>query len=113
MRFGTLSSRLALVWFAAMASGINGDAHATEEFTESDSPKTDAPVEEFVVYGVRTGDLPDISGASVETLFTADYVGENKSLADLLSETEGLSIRRFGGAGDRTEVTIRGSTPSA
>ncbi len=68
--------------------------------------------EEMVVYGVRTGALPPIPGPSSQTLFTDDFVAEHKSLADLLSETEGISVRRLGAAGDRSEVTIRGSTPS-
>ncbi len=68
--------------------------------------------EEMVVYGVRTGALPPIPGPSSQTLFTDDFVAEHKSLADLLSQTEGISVRRFGAAGDRSEVTIRGSTPS-
>jgi len=72
----------------------------------------DAEVEEIVVYGVRTGALPSIPGPSTEILFTDDFVAENKSLADLLSETAGINVRRFGGVGNRSEITIRGSTPS-
>lgn len=71
-----------------------------------------AGVEEIVVYGVRTGALPSIPGPSTEILFTDDFVAENKSLADLLSETAGINVRRFGGVGNRSEITIRGSTPS-
>jgi hypothetical protein len=33
-------------------------------------------------------------------LFADDYTAEQKDLADLLSETEGVFVRRFGGAGD-------------
>ncbi len=64
------------------------------------------------MYGVRTGALPSIPGPSTEILFTDDFVAENKSLADLLSETAGINVRRFGGVGNRSEITIRGSTPS-
>ena len=79
---------------------------------EGHDPKRDSNIEEMVVYGVRTGSLPPIPGASTQILFTDDFAAENKSLADILSETEGVSVRRFGGAGDPAEVTIRGSTPS-
>ena len=72
----------------------------------------DDPVEEIVVYGFRTGTLPAIPGPATHTLFADDFVAENRSLSDLLSETEGVSVRRFGGVGDRSEVTIRGSTPA-
>ncbi len=68
--------------------------------------------EEIVVRGVRTGELDPIPAASTDVLFSDDYTAEQKSLADLLSETEGVFVRRFGGAGDRSEVSIRGSTPS-
>ena len=62
--------------------------------------------------GVRTGVLDPIPAASTDVLFADDYTAEQKSLADLLAETEGVFVRRFGGAGDRSEVSIRGSTPS-
>jgi vitamin B12 transporter len=68
--------------------------------------------EEIVVRGVRTGVLEPIPAASTDVLFADDYTAEQKDLADLLSETQGVFVRRFGGAGDRAEVTIRGSTPS-
>jgi vitamin B12 transporter len=64
------------------------------------------------VRGVRTGALDPIPAASTDVLFSDDYSAEQKSLADLLAETEGVYVRRFGGAGDRSEVTIRGSTSS-
>ncbi len=85
---------------------------ATDDASQMEAAADDPDAEEIVVWGVRTGSLPPIPGPSTLTLFTDDFVAENKSLADLLSETEGISVRRFGGAGDRSEVTIRGSTPS-
>jgi len=93
-------------------SPIGGDS--TDETSQTKRPENDPKVEEMVVYGIRTGRLPSIPGASSEILFTDDFVAENKSLADILSETEGITVRRLGGAGDgdRSEVTIRGSTPS-
>jgi vitamin B12 transporter len=83
-----------------------------DEAPQREHPSGDPNIEEMVVYGIRTGNLPSIPGASTQILFTDDYVAENKSLADILSETEGVHVRRMGGAGDRSEVTIRGSTPS-
>jgi vitamin B12 transporter len=68
--------------------------------------------EEIVVRGVRTGALDPIPAASTDVLFADDYTAEQKSLADVLSETEGVFVRRFGGAGDPSEVSIRGSSPS-
>ncbi|MBW1886684.1 MAG: TonB-dependent receptor plug domain-containing protein, partial [Deltaproteobacteria bacterium] len=108
----------ALATAAAMAEPTSPVAvGSTEPMATDDASQTEAAVddpdaEEIVVWGVRTGSLPPIPGPSTLTLFTDDFVAENKSLADILSETEGISVRRFGGAGDRSEVTIRGSTPS-
>jgi len=69
-------------------------------------------IEQMVVYGVRTGELDRIPGAATNLIFADDFVAEHKSLTDLLSETEGVSVRRFGGAGDRSEISIRGSSAS-
>jgi outer membrane cobalamin receptor len=68
--------------------------------------------DEMVVVGVRGGALERVPAASSDVLFPDDYTAEAKSLADLLDASEGVQVRRFGGAGDRSEVTIRGSTPS-
>lgn len=79
-----------------------------------EEPRPDADlegVEEMVVWGVRGGRLDAIPAADTDVIWPGDFVGENKSLADLLSESEGVNVRRFGGAGDPSELSIRGSTP--
>jgi len=91
----------------ALAFGL---AAAAEE--PARAPAAEPEPEEMVVRGVRTGALDPIPAASTDVLYADDYTAEQKSLADLLAETEGVFVRRFGGAGDRSEVTIRGSTPS-
>jgi vitamin B12 transporter len=101
----------AIAALPAMAEPMARDESSQQEAPMHD-PEQDSNVEEMVVYGVRAGSLPPIPGASTQILFTDDFAAENKSLADILSETEGVSVRRFGGAGDPAEVTIRGSTPS-
>jgi vitamin B12 transporter len=68
--------------------------------------------EELVVYGVRTGALEPIPAASTDVLFVDESTAELEHLADLLDDTPGVFVRRFGGAGDRSEVSIRGSSPS-
>jgi len=55
--------------------------------------------------------LPDPT-AFGEVLRVDDFVAERKSLADLLSESVGVFVRRFGGPGDLSEVSIRGSSPA-
>jgi vitamin B12 transporter len=63
-----------------------------------------------VIRGLRTGELPGEPTAFGDVLWTGDYAAERKSVADLLSEQAGVFVRRFGGAGDDAEVSIRGST---
>jgi outer membrane cobalamin receptor len=104
-----VSARSLNSWLGALALLAAPTAVGAEP-PEVDLP--DARVEEMVVYGFRTGSLPPIPGPVTHTLFVDDFVAEDKSLADLLAETAGLSVRRFGGVGDRSEVTIRGSTPT-
>jgi outer membrane cobalamin receptor len=82
---------------------------AEERVPESGPP----PVrDELVVVGVRGGVFEQVPAASTDVLYTDDYSAEAKTLADLLDASEGVTVRRFGGAGDRAEVSIRGSTPS-
>ena len=69
-------------------------------------------VEEYPVWGLRTGRLAPVLAASTDRIAVDDYTAEAKRLADLLSEVEGVSVRRFGGPGDRSELSIRGSSPS-
>jgi vitamin B12 transporter len=95
---------LALAAASLFAQSIGAQEPAREEL--------DADAEQIVVFGVRTGELDPIPGASQDVLFTDDYTAEHKDLADLLSDAEGVYVRRFGGAGDRSELSIRGSSPS-
>ena len=98
----------ALALVGALAIGL---AASAEEPAPPSGASESGP-EEIVVRGVKTGVLDPIPAASTDVLFADDFTAEQKDLADLLSETEGVFVRRFGGAGDRAEVTIRGSTPS-
>ncbi|MBK7950142.1 MAG: TonB-dependent receptor [Deltaproteobacteria bacterium] len=71
-----------------------------------------AGVEEITAWGVQTGFVPTLEGANTSRIDLEDFVAENKSLADALSEAGGVSVRRFGGVADRAELSIRGATPS-
>jgi outer membrane cobalamin receptor len=112
------------LWILAFVLALHGVARAeesgtpaaTRSETKSSSDMEDAEdasgVEEMVVYGMRTGILAPIPGADTSVIFADDYIAENKSIADLLSEEVGVSVRRFGAAGDRSEISIRGSSPN-
>src|SRR5262245_62177583 len=98
-----LRTACALACFVANAAGAQPsgpDAAPDEEAN---------PVDEVIVLGVRPGELEDPT-AFGDVLEIDDYTAENKNLPDLLSEQAGVFVRRFGGAGDRSELSIRGSS---
>jgi outer membrane cobalamin receptor len=89
---------LAVTAASAQPSGADGD----------DEPESD--VDEVVVFGVRTGEIEGDPTAFGDVLDVDAYTAESKDLPDLLSEQAGVFVRRFGGAADPAEVSIRGST---
>jgi len=68
------------------------------------------PRAEARVRALPVNDLPDDPSAFATVIEVDDYRGEGKSVADLLADTVGVQVRRFGGPGDPAEVSIRGST---
>lgn len=66
----------------------------------------------MVVQGIRPTDLPDDPTAFSTVVDLEAYRGEAKSVEDLLSQVPGVQVRRFGGPGQPSEVSIRGSTAS-
>jgi outer membrane cobalamin receptor len=91
---------LLTLWVAAAASAQEPPADPA------------AAPEQLVVYGVRTGKLDPIPAASTDVLVVDERTAELESLSDRLDDAPGVFVRRFGGAGDRSEVSIRGSSPS-
>ena len=55
---------------------------------------------------------PDDPTAFTRVIEVEDYAGEDKQLEDLLESTPGVFVRRFGGPGEPSEVSIRGSSGS-
>lgn len=68
-------------------------------------------VEEIVVYGDPRPAIDVLSGASTTRIETGDRLLEGAGIDDLLAETPGVQIRRFGGVGERFDISIRGSRP--
>lgn len=106
----SLSDGMRSIRLAIGAAVLAGSAGAGAEPAAEIDPYRG--VEAFDVWGVRTGRLPPIPTVSMDSIRVDDFTAENKALADLLRESEGVSVRRFGGPGDRAEVSIRGSTPN-
>lgn len=101
-----LLSKAAGCAFSLLAAGVAGAEARAPEGTADGARE----VEEVVVFGVRTGEVEGEPTAFGAVLRTDDYTAEGRDLSDLLSEQPGVFVRRFGGAGDRAEVSIRGST---
>jgi outer membrane cobalamin receptor len=99
------SRRRALAWLLLPLCAARAWA---EEPQPAAAP--DRRAEELVVTGVRTGELEDEPTAFGERLRTEAFEAERRSLADLLSEVPGVFVRRFGSAGDPSEISIRGSS---
>jgi vitamin B12 transporter len=71
----------------------------------------DEAADEIVVYGEQRPAMDVLSGATTTRIETDARLLEGARIDDLLSETPGVQIRRFGGAGERYEISIRGSRP--
>jgi outer membrane cobalamin receptor len=67
-------------------------------------------VDELVVEGRSFQDVPDASAFATVTLVER-AAAEGDTVADLLAEIPGVQVRRYGGLGDFSTVSIRGSTP--
>jgi vitamin B12 transporter len=92
-----------------------GDAEpgsSRAEDRDEDRAGDDEDVERIVVMGVRGGELAEGPSAFATRIDPEDFEGEQKSLEDLLAESPGVQIRRFGGAGERSEISIRGFASS-
>ncbi len=82
---------------------------AAEEAAAPDLVRDVPPV---VVRDLRPEDLPDDPSAFTTVIDLDRYEGEAKTVDDLLSQAVGVQVRRFGGPGQPSEVSIRGSTAS-
>jgi outer membrane receptor protein involved in Fe transport len=88
-----------------------GEANAEGPTTaRARAPGTD--YDEVTVLGIRSGVLDDDASAFSTRIEVDGLQGSPRSLADVLSETTGVQVRRFGGPGERAEVSIRGFSSS-
>jgi outer membrane receptor protein involved in Fe transport len=99
-----LRTACALALLAASAAGAQPSGPDAGDGEPAANP------DEVIVFGVRPGEIPGDPTAFGDVLDVDDYTAESKDLPELLSEQAGVFVRRFGGAADRAEVSIRGST---
>ena len=104
-----------LAWRAAGALS----AHAAEAADATDSttstavpqPATARPIEEVIVHGETQPSMDVLAGATATRIETDARLVEGQQLADVLADVPGVQVRRFGGVGERFEISIRGSRP--
>lgn len=100
VRAAGLGIVIVLVW----PSASRGDEAAPPDLVRDVPPVT--------VRDLRPVDLPDDPTAFSTVIQLDEFRGEAKSVEDLLSQAPGVQVRRFGGPGQPSEVSIRGSTAS-
>ena len=97
-------------WLAALGLCAFTAAPArSKEPAQDDSPPT-LRTPPAVVEVVQPADLPDDPSSFTTVIDVDDYAGEAKTLDQIIGETVGVQVRRFGGPGDPAEISIRGST---
>ncbi|MCP4908684.1 MAG: TonB-dependent receptor [bacterium] len=74
-------------------------------------PPQGAAVEEMVVVGDARPEMDVLAGATTTRIETDLGLIEGAQIDDLLAQVPGVQVRRFGGVGERFEISIRGSTP--
>jgi vitamin B12 transporter len=92
-------------------SSLGRWAHAADEAAEAPS-RVERRVPAVVVEGVRPAELPEDPTSFTTVIETERFEGERNEVEELLDRTPGVQVRRFGGPGQLSEISIRGSTGS-
>ena len=95
--------------FAASALARHARAEDVAPPNVPRSARTTPPV---VSEAVRPAVLPEDPSSFTSVIELEDYRGEGKSVEDLLADSVGVNVRRFGGPGRPAEISIRGSSAS-
>ena len=100
-RWPALRASLAVMLLASRAWG--------QESAESGQrPRERAPVARVTALPLE--ELPEDPSAFTSVIEAQEFAGEARSTADLLAGSVGVHVRRFGGPGQLSELSIRGST---
>jgi outer membrane cobalamin receptor len=87
---------------ALAALALAGGAHA--------GPPQERTTPEVLVEGAAPAPLPEDPTSFTRVVEVKDFAGEGKQVEDLLETTPGVHVRRFGGPGGPSEISIRGSS---
>lgn len=99
---------VALISSALLAAAARG---AEDEEMQVESNDFDDAVEEMLVIGEARPDMDVLAGATTTRIDVDTGLIEGQQIDDLLATVPGVQVRRFGGVGERFEISIRGSTP--
>jgi outer membrane receptor protein involved in Fe transport len=92
---------------ALAALCMGSSAHAEDETVATETAE-DEDIEVMRIVAFDTTTRPEDVTSAGEAIDLTRYLGEGKRLEEILSQSVGVQIRRFGGAGERAEVSIRG-----
>jgi outer membrane cobalamin receptor len=103
---------VSVLWLTVVWGLVGVPSHSLAQSSpEATAPLQLAPVE---VRGQRLGAEQVVRETSTfaTTIDTTEATAKVESVADVLSESVGVQVRRFGGLGAFSTVSIRGSTPN-
>jgi iron complex outermembrane receptor protein len=101
-----------VLWLTAVCGLVSWPSHSLGQSSPGTAePLQLAPVE---VRGQRLGveQIMRETSTFATTIDTSEATAKVQSVADVLSESVGVQVRRFGGLGAFSTVSIRGSTPN-
>jgi vitamin B12 transporter len=104
------------VWFGASTRSVRVALALSLLLSSSpaaraeDPPSTTRRLPTARVTAVRPEELPEDPSSFATVIEAEAYEGESKTVAGLLEESVGVQVRRFGGPGQPSEISIRGST---
>jgi outer membrane cobalamin receptor len=86
-------------------------ARAARAEPPSEPPPLERTTPTVTVEAVRPEPLPEDPTSFTRVIEVDRYEGENQSVDDLVERVPGVQVRRFGGPGEPSELSIRGSSP--
>ncbi|MDJ0850959.1 MAG: TonB-dependent receptor [Myxococcota bacterium] len=91
---------------------LAGVARGQEPGAPPDPDDLEQRADPIVVEAVRPGEIPEDPSSFTTVVDPRVFDGEAKTLEEMIGDTVGVQLRRFGGPGEPAELSIRGSTGS-
>ena len=107
LRSARAGAFVAVLVVLAMSRAVAAEEEAAEP---SKTPPVMREVPPVVVREIEAAALPEDPSSFTTVIDVEQYRGEVTSVEEVLERTPGVQIRRFGGEGQPSEISIRGST---